>query len=215
MGIFFSKVWARLASGKEKRLLMVGLDAAGKTTILYRLRLAEAATTVPTIGFNMETVEYRNIKFDIWDVGGQDQIRKLWRHYFKGTDGLIYVVDSADRERINDAKEELEKMLKEVQLQDATLLVLANKQDLKDAMPAAEIMQKLDLPRLGMNRTWFIQSTVAPTGEMATTKDVPSSEHYLLLLVRHLLLEAMHLFRVANIVTTCFHFFSLLPYLIK
>ncbi|CAK9118537.1 unnamed protein product [Durusdinium trenchii] len=165
MGIFFSKVWARLASGKEKRLLMVGLDAAGKTTILYRLRLAEAATTVPTIGFNMETVEYRNIKFDIWDVGGQDQIRKLWRHYFKGTDGLIYVVDSADRERINDAKEELEKMLKEVQLQDATLLVLANKQDLKDAMPAAEIMQKLDLPRLGMNRTWFIQSTVAPTGD--------------------------------------------------
>lgn len=144
---------------------MVGLDAAGKTTILYRLRLAEAATTVPTIGFNMETVEYRNIKFDIWDVGGQDQIRKLWRHYFKGTDGLIYVVDSADRERINDAKEELEKMLKEVQLQDATLLVLANKQDLKDAMPAAEIMQKLDLPRLGMNRTWFIQSTVAPTGD--------------------------------------------------
>ncbi|CAK9118538.1 unnamed protein product [Durusdinium trenchii] len=142
MGIFFSKVWARLASGKEKRLLMVGLDAAGKTTILYRLRLAEAATTVPTIGFNMETVEYRNIKFDIWDVGGQDQIRKLWRHYFKGTDGLIYVVDSADRERINDAKEELEKMLKEVQLQDATLLVLANKQDLKDAMPAAEIMQE-------------------------------------------------------------------------
>lgn len=165
MGIFFSKVWARLASGKEKQLLMVGLDAAGKTTILYRLRLAEAATTVPTIGFNMETVEYRNIKFDIWDVGGQDQIRKLWRHYFKGTDGLIYVVDSADRERINDAKEELEKMLKEVQLQDATLLVLANKQDLKDAMPAAEIMQKLDLPRLGMNRTWFIQSTVAPTGD--------------------------------------------------
>ena len=76
---------------------MVGLDAAGKTTILYKLKLGDVVTTIPTIGFNVETVEYKNIKFTVWDVGGQDRIRPLWRHYFQNTQGLIFVVDSNDR----------------------------------------------------------------------------------------------------------------------
>ena len=63
----------------------VGLDAAGKTTILYKLKLGEVVTTIPTIGFNVETVEYKNISFTVWDVGGQDKIRPLWRHYFQNT----------------------------------------------------------------------------------------------------------------------------------
>jgi len=164
MGLFFSKIWTRMRGSKEVRILMLGLDAAGKTTILYRLKLAEVINTVPTVGFNVEMVEYGNIKFNVFDVGGQDQIRKLWRHYFQGTDGLIYVVDSSDRDRINDAKEELDKMLQEQQLADAALLVLANKQDLPNAMTAAEIMEKLELQKL-RHRKWFIQSTIAPTGD--------------------------------------------------
>jgi small GTP-binding protein len=67
---------------KEMRTLMLGLDAAGKTTILYKLKLGEVVSSVPTIGFNVETVEYKNIKFTVWDVGGQTKIRLLWRHYF-------------------------------------------------------------------------------------------------------------------------------------
>lgn len=91
--------------------ISVGLDAAGKTTILYKLKLGEIVTTIPTIGFNVETVEYKNICFTVWDVGGQDKIRPLWRHYFQNTQGFIFVVDSNDRERIAEAHKELQNMV--------------------------------------------------------------------------------------------------------
>jgi ADP-ribosylation factor family len=97
---FFLQLFDRLTSKKESRILMVGLDAAGKTTILYKLKLGEVVTTIPTIGFNVETVEYKNISFTVWDVGGQDKIRPLWRHYYQNTQGIIFVVDSNDRDRI-------------------------------------------------------------------------------------------------------------------
>ena len=82
------------------------------------------------IGFNVETVEYKNIHFTVWDVGGQDKIRPLWRHYYQNTQGIIFVVDSNDRDRIVEAREELQRMLNEDELRDALLLVFANKQDL-------------------------------------------------------------------------------------
>ena len=128
MGLAFTKIWQRMIGKQEMRILMVGLDAAGKTTILYKLKLGEVVTTIPTIGFNVETVEYKNLSFTVWDVGGQDKIRPLWRHYYQGTNGLIYVVDSNDRDRIEDAREELTKMLNEDEMRDAVLLVFANKQ---------------------------------------------------------------------------------------
>ncbi|CAG5126410.1 unnamed protein product [Candidula unifasciata] len=92
-------------------IISVGLDAAGKTTILYKLKLGEIVTTIPTIGFNVESVEYKNINFTVWDVGGQDKIRPLWRHYFQNTQGLIFVVDSNDKERLGESKDELTKMV--------------------------------------------------------------------------------------------------------
>ena len=94
-------------------------------------------------GFNVETVEYKNISFTVWDVGGQDKIRPLWRHYFQNTQGLIFVVDSNDRDRAGEARDELHRMLKEDELHDAVLLVFANKQDLPNAMSAAEITDKV------------------------------------------------------------------------
>jgi ADP-ribosylation factor protein 1 len=153
-----------LMKQKEMRILMVGLDAAGKTTILYKLKLGEVVTTIPTIGFNVETVEYRNIQFTVWDVGGQDKIRPLWRHYFQNTQGIIFVVDSNDRERVTEAREELQRMLNEDELRDALLLVFANKQDLPNAMSVAEITDKLGLHSL-RQRTWYIQSTCATSGD--------------------------------------------------
>lgn len=164
MGLTISNLFTRLFGKKQMRILMVGLDAAGKTTILYKLKLGEIVTTIPTIGFNVETVEYKNISFTVWDVGGQDKIRPLWRHYFQNTQGLIFVVDSNDRERAEEAKEELTKMLQEDELRDAVLLVFANKQDLPNAMTAAEITEKLGLQSL-RNRTWYIQSTCATQGQ--------------------------------------------------
>ncbi|CAI0434661.1 unnamed protein product [Linum tenue] len=118
MGLTFTKLFSRLFAKKEMRILMVGLDAAGKTTILYKLKLGEIVTTIPTIGFNVETVEYKNISFTVWD----DELR------------------------------------------DAVLLVFANKQDLPNAMNAAEITDKLGLHSL-RQRHWYIQSTCATSGE--------------------------------------------------
>ena len=127
----FQSLFQRLSSKKKLgpfHILMVGLDTAGKTTILYKLKIGEIVTTKPTISFNVETVEYKNISFTVWDVGGQDKIRPLWRHYFQNTQGLIFVVDSNDRERIGEAKEELNRMIQEDELREAALLIFANKQ---------------------------------------------------------------------------------------
>lgn len=145
------------------QLFSVGLDAAGKTTILYKLKLGEIVTTIPTIGFNVETVEYKNICFTVWDVGGQDKIRPLWRHYYQNTQGLIFVVDSNDRERITEAEEELTKMIQEDELKDAAILVFANKQDLPNAMGVSELTDKLRL-HSQRDRTWHVQATCATKG---------------------------------------------------
>jgi len=71
----------------------------------------EAIQTIPTIGFNVETLQYKNIKFQVWDLGGQTSIRPYWRCYYPNTDAIIFVVDSADTERLNIAKQELSAML--------------------------------------------------------------------------------------------------------
>eukprot|EP00486_Rosalina_sp_Unknown_P005461 CAMPEP_0201565658 /NCGR_PEP_ID=MMETSP0190_2-20130828/4933_1 /ASSEMBLY_ACC=CAM_ASM_000263 /TAXON_ID=37353 /ORGANISM="Rosalina sp." /LENGTH=185 /DNA_ID=CAMNT_0047983407 /DNA_START=27 /DNA_END=584 /DNA_ORIENTATION=- len=163
MGVVFTQVIDALFGKQEAGVLMIGLDAAGKTTILYKLKLGEIVTTIPTIGFNVETLEYKNLKFTVFDVGGQDKIRPLWRHYYENANAIIFVVDSADLERIDDgddcALKELQKVLEEPQLRDVPLLVLANKQDLKRAMSVSQLSQKLGLTRL--KRQWKIQSTVA------------------------------------------------------
>ncbi|RZC59176.1 hypothetical protein C5167_006485 [Papaver somniferum] len=143
---------------------MVGLDAAGKTTILYKLKLGKVVTAIPTVGFNVETVEYRNINFTVWDAGSQDKIRPLWKHCYQNSQGLIFVVDSNDRDRVVEARDELHKLLSEDELRDAVLLIFANKQDLPNAMSAAEITDKLDLHSL-RQRHWHIQSTSATYGE--------------------------------------------------
>ncbi|GJY82152.1 ADP-ribosylation factor 2 isoform X1 [Tanacetum coccineum] len=150
MGLTFTKLFSALFAKREMRILMVGLDAAGKTTILYKLKIGEIVTTIPTIGFNVESVEYKNISFTVWDIGGQDKLRPLWRFYFQNTEGIIFAVDSNDRDRD--------------ELRDTVLLVLANKQDLPNAMNAAEITDKLGLHSL-RKRPWYIQSTCATSGE--------------------------------------------------
>merc|ERR1712196_19065 len=132
--------------------------------ILYKLKIGEVLTTVPTVGFNVETVEYKNISFTVWDVGGQDKIRKLWRYYYENTQGLIFVVDSNDRDRIEDAREELMNILSEEEMRDAAVVVFANKQDLPNSMTAAEVSDKLGLRNM-QNRRWFIQSACATTGD--------------------------------------------------
>jgi len=164
MGLTISSLFNQYFGNKEVRILMVGLDAAGKTTILYRLKLGEVVTTIPTLGFNVETVNYKNISFTVWDVGGQDRIRPLWRHYYDDTDGVIYVVDAADRNRIKTAKNEFLSILSEEALRDAAVLVFANKQDLPNSLKVAELADALELNTI-RQKDWHVQGSVATSGD--------------------------------------------------
>jgi ADP-ribosylation factor protein 1 len=163
MGLSLSNLLGSLIGRKTVRMVMVGLDGAGKTTILYKMKLGEIVTTIPTIGFNVETVEYKNLKFTMWDIGGQDRLRPLWKHYFAGTHGVIFVVDSNDTERIPKAREEIQKMMQDDVLRDAVVLVFANKQDLPHAVSCSELSDKLRLNSL--KNPWFIQGACATSGE--------------------------------------------------
>uniref|UniRef100_A0AC34Q2U1 ADP-ribosylation factor 6 n=1 Tax=Panagrolaimus sp. JU765 TaxID=591449 RepID=A0AC34Q2U1_9BILA len=160
MGKTLSKIFGK----KEMRILMLGLDAAGKTSILYRLKLGQPIKSIPTVGFNVETVVYKNIKFNVWDVGGQDKIRPLWRHYYTGSQALIFVLDAADRDRIDEARQELHRIINDREMKEAIILVFANKQDLPDAMKPNEIQDKLGLTRL-RDRNWYVQPSCATNGE--------------------------------------------------
>ena len=152
MGLTISKTIDMLTGGmfKEKptRVLMLGLDAAGKTTILYKLQLNELVTSIPTIGFNVEQLKYKGLDMTIWDVGGQDKIRALWRFYFENTDALIYVVDSADPDNIAVSKTELHDLLAKPALERIPILVLGNKNDLPEALSVDELIEKLNLKSL-------------------------------------------------------------------
>ncbi|KAG0592177.1 hypothetical protein M758_1G191300 [Ceratodon purpureus] len=164
MGNTFRKLFDSIFGNKEMRVVMLGLDAAGKTTILYKLHIGEILSTVPTIGFNVEKVQYKNVEFTVWDVGGQEKLRPLWRHYFNNTDGLIYVVDSCDRERISKAAVEFQQIINDPLMRNSAILVFANKQDMKGALDTSEVCEQLGLFNL-RNRRWQIQGTCAPKGE--------------------------------------------------
>eukprot|EP00736_Rhodelphis_marinus_P010213 Rmarinus@m.3781 len=153
--------WFGLAEGN---ICMIGLDAAGKTTILYKLRLGEVVNTIPTIGFNVESVQYKNVNLTVWDIGGQDRIRSLWRHYFANMSAVIFVVDSSDRSRMKEARDELHGALSNFELRDVPVMVFANKQDLPGAMNASEMAADLGLATL-KGRDWYIQSCCAVNGD--------------------------------------------------
>ena len=149
----------------QAKILMLGLDAAGKTTVLYKLKLNETVNTIPTIGFNVETVQpVKNVSFTVWDVGGQDKIRPLWRHYFTGCEGLIYVVDSADKTRFGEAQEELKWILDSDEMKGVPVVVLANKQDMPKAQSPSDVATNLGLSDV-RDRKWHVQGTCAISGE--------------------------------------------------
>ena len=150
----------------DARVLFVGLDASGRTTALYKMKLGEVVTTIPTIGFNVETVDIAGVSFTIWDVGGCDKIRPLWRHYYQNTQAVGFFVDSNDRDRIEKSAEDFDSLLSEDELRDAVFLVFANKQDLPNALRAHEIMEKFDIEaKIAAGRAINVVECCAVTGE--------------------------------------------------
>uniref|UniRef100_A0A7N0U9K5 ADP-ribosylation factor n=2 Tax=Kalanchoe fedtschenkoi TaxID=63787 RepID=A0A7N0U9K5_KALFE len=164
MGQAFRKLLDSILGNTEMRIVMLGLDAAGKTTTLYRLQPGKALTTIPTVGFNVEAIQYDKVKFVVWDVGARERISPLWRHYFVDMDALIYVVDSADRERIGTAKAEFQTIISLPYVLNCVILVLANKQDEKGAMTPEEVGDGLGLMEL-KNPKWHIQGSCAISGD--------------------------------------------------
>jgi ADP-ribosylation factor protein 6 len=152
------------------KILILGLDSAGKTTILYKLKLNKIKTTGPTVGFNVETFQYKNVKFNMWDVGGQDRLRPLWRHYYPKTNALIYVMDSSDHARLNESKQHLQKVIRELNTVSSAkgflVLVFANKQDLPGAMSPKQISEFLDMNSiLDKDQLYAVIGTNALTGQ--------------------------------------------------
>ncbi|RFU33937.1 hypothetical protein B7463_g2417, partial [Scytalidium lignicola] len=127
------------------------------------LQIGEVVTTIPTIGFNVESVTYKNLNFNVWDLGGQTSIRPYWRCYYANTAAVIFVIDSTDIDRLSTAAEELSAMLNEDELKDAALLVFANKQDQPGAKGAGDISEALKLGEL-RDRNWSIVACSAVDG---------------------------------------------------
>lgn len=153
-----------LQSQEKRRVLLLGLDGAGKTTALHAMKCGERVHTVPTIGFNVESVTYQGIDLNIWDVGGQDNLRDLWRHYYPGTNGLMFIVDSADRDRIHEAKRELHLLMQELELRYTSLIVIANKQDLPNAFSIEQITQELELNKIERKHKCFAATAISNEG---------------------------------------------------
>ncbi|PSC72280.1 ADP-ribosylation factor 5 [Micractinium conductrix] len=166
MGNFFSQLWRTWFPNNEYKIVMVGLDNAGKTTILYRLHLGEAVKTVPTIGCNVEQVKVpdSNLTFEIWDLAGQANLRPSWAAYYAATHAVIVVADSTDRARIGILRQELFKQLAHEDLAGACVLIYANKQDLAGAMSVPELSEGLDLISL-KSHNWQVQASCALSGE--------------------------------------------------
>ena len=166
MGMLLSRLYAALSGDTEARILVLGLDNAGKTTILYRLHLNTTVATSPTLGCNVERVVApgSGTAFEVWDLGGQASLRPSWAAYYKATDAVIMVVDSTDRARAGVAKGELFSLLADAHTRGAPLLVVANKQDVAGAMGVPELTAALSLHSV-QRHDWHVQPACATKGD--------------------------------------------------
>ena len=155
---------SKFSQKKEFKILATGLDESGKTKAIHLMKCMEDIETTPTIGYNLEVIFYKGNSFTIWDAGGQDKIRVLWKHYYQGLDGIMLFVDSSDKDRIEDAADELRKMIAEEELENCPFLIMANKQDLENALPPEEITKLLGMEQI-KGREWIVQGSSAITGQ--------------------------------------------------
>ncbi|XP_075365147.1 ADP-ribosylation factor-like protein 14 [Mycteria americana] len=151
---------------KQANILMLGLDSAGKSALLYKFKYDDVFLTIPTIGFNVDMIETeKDFTLTFWDVGGQQKMRQVWCNFLENTDGLLYVVDSSDKRRLEESKKEFELILKNEFIKSVPVVVLANKQDLPGALNAEEITRRFNMKKCCSDRNWCVQPCCALTGE--------------------------------------------------
>lgn len=143
---------------------MIGLDFAGKSSILYKVQLDHVTDTFPTLGVNHETINHKRCNLEVWDIGGHHTIRHRWQQLFHGTDAVVFVVDSCDKRRLGEARAELHKIVAHQQLQDVPILVFANKQESDHALPPSAVACALDLHSI-TSHTWHLQGCSGVTGD--------------------------------------------------
>ncbi|XP_012301166.2 ADP-ribosylation factor-like protein 4A [Aotus nancymaae] len=163
-------ILSSLPSFQSFHIAILGLDWAGKTTVLYRLQFDEFVKTVPTKGFNAEKIKVtlgnsKTVTFHFWDVGGQEKLRPLWKLHTRCTDGIVFVVDSVDVERMEEAKTELYKITKISENQGVPVLIVANKQDLRNSLSLSEIEKLLAVGELSSSALWHVQPNCAIKGD--------------------------------------------------
>jgi len=159
--------WIWKSFHQNSSILILGLDNAGKTAILYSLQLGEVINyTVPTIGFNVEEVQIDNLSIKMWDIGGQDKIRALWPHYFQQSSGIVFVVDSNDQDRLPHAKIELHTLISHKDNVGKPFLILANKQDLPNAIDKETIVRELQLETVTTSK-WYVVECSATKNQRA------------------------------------------------
>ena len=168
MGFIFSKILDFFSRSRSTfKIIILGIQNAGKTTILYRLSLGQLVQTTPTIGSNVEEISYNNVKLQAWDLGGQESTRSVWDVYFVNTDAIIYVIDTHDT-NYEESKNQFYKLLENEALKNTVILIYANKQDLSGAKGVNEIIQIYELDKI-KNHIWHIQPCSAQTGEGLVT----------------------------------------------
>lgn len=152
---------------KQAHILLLGLDSAGKSTLLYRLKFAETLVTIPTIGFNVEMVQLQSgLALTVWDIGGQEKMRTVWDCYCENAHGLVYVVDCSEgQKRLEDSRKEFKHILKNEHIKNTPVVILANKQDLPGALSAEDITRMFKVKKLCSDRNWYVQPCCAVTGE--------------------------------------------------
>lgn len=166
MGLF-KRFFSRLGGSKTPvRVLCIGLDNSGKSTVINWLKpkKANAIEVTPTVGFSVEEFTKNNLAFTVYDMSGQGRYRNLWEHYYKEAGGVIFVIDSTDKIRMCVAKDELDMLLQHPDLGKVPIVFLANKMDLPTALSSVECVQSLDLDK-NTDRPWHITATNAITGE--------------------------------------------------
>ena len=162
MGILFFKLLKNILEEKDAHIMIVGADGSGKKTIISKLKMVEKVDNNSTIGFNINTFNYKGIKFIIWDFGNQD--KTILKNYYKITNGIIFVVDSNDKEKIKESADELKNMLNDEDLKNGPILVMANKQDIKGCLSPNQVAEELGMSQF-KGRLWKVQGTSGVTGK--------------------------------------------------